>query len=69
MAEPRGFNVETGENYDPCGETYWCLRHIFLNCVSVLIFLLNLSLIIVLRISPRCRKRVSFSILFHCYSY
>ena len=37
-------------------------RHILLNILAVLIFLINLALIIILRISPRCRKHVRFSI-------
>ena len=37
-------------------------RHILLNCLAVLIFLTNLALIVILRISPRCRKHVRFSI-------
>lgn len=41
---------------NPCTENYWCVRNIFVNFVAVLIIFINLTLIIVLRISPRCRR-------------
>ena len=52
---------EDGKDVDPCGENYWCARNIGVNVVAALIFFINLTLIIVLRISPRCRQHVSFS--------
>ena len=57
---------EEEEEKNPCGDNYWCVRNILVNFGAVLIFFINLTLIIVLRISPQCRRHVSFSIC--CYS-
>ena len=50
---------KTPEDDDPCLENYWCVRNLFVDSVAVVIFIINLTLIIVLRKSPRCRKQVS----------